>query len=333
MNTDILKNLAVEIPESKAENFLKIIIKGNKLKKDLQIFKENGFVYVPITDSIKEITYSQSIRDFREKKTNTIYQILRDFLNNEANKIGWQRIGNAVIFGSFFPQITDVSNRLVESNLASQVYLNTGTVSGSSRKPQHVLISGTASETTYKENGVEFVINPSKIMMSKGNIVERGNRLFKNVKTERILDMFSGIGYFSLPMSKNASVRRIDCIDINRDALHYLKKAANLNKVQDKIFCFEMDCRNYVCNNKYDLIIMGNFKSKCYLNAALGHARNGTMITLHHLEMSQNTINSPMEIMKSGRRLGYTLSLIDSHKVKSYSPHVWHLSSTFVVNY
>ena len=51
---------------------------------------------------------------------------------------------------------------------------------------------------------------------------------------ETIIDMFTGVGPFSIAIAHNKKVE-IYAIDINPDAIHYLGKNIILNKIQGKI--------------------------------------------------------------------------------------------------
>jgi len=72
-------------------------------------------------------------------------------------------------------------------------------------------------------------------MFSKGNLTER-KRLVDQVKEgETIVDMFSGIGYFSLGLAKFSKAKKIYAIELNPESYHYLWENIKLNKVEDKI--------------------------------------------------------------------------------------------------
>lgn len=89
--------------------------------------------------------------------------------------------------------------------------------------------------TIHKESGCLFKVDLSKAYFSPRLAYER-MRVAKLVKCsgrrEIIVNMFSGVGCFSLIIAKKADVRKIYSIDINPDAIEYLEENIKLNKVE-----------------------------------------------------------------------------------------------------
>ena len=83
-----------------------------------------------------------------------------------------------------------------------------GNITGKKREPEIEIIAGSQTETIHKENGCKFKLDVAKVMWSKGNVNER-LRIAKLIKdNERVLDMFAGIGYFTIPAAVHAPSRR-----------------------------------------------------------------------------------------------------------------------------
>ena len=96
-------------------------------------------------------------------------------------------------------------------------------VSGELRQPRIKKLAGNGTETIHKEHGILYKLDVSKIMFSKGNLSERKRLTGKISKDEIIIDMFSGIGYFSLGIAKNTEAKKIYAIEKNPIAFKYLK--------------------------------------------------------------------------------------------------------------
>jgi tRNA wybutosine-synthesizing protein 2 len=76
-----------------------------------------------------------------------------------------------------------------------------GPVTGVERRPSVRLIWGEGTETVHREHGVEYAFDTARQMFSKGNVHER-LRMGRTVRDgETVVDMFAGIGYFTLPMA------------------------------------------------------------------------------------------------------------------------------------
>lgn len=323
----------MQVDNSDADGFIKKAIKEGKLVRGLRIVQKDGKVFIPVTERVEFRGAVPCFTNFQSRYKSSISRVISENIHSGEEKPKWQRIGEAIIFSRNYGGLETIARNLVESGMVKQVYVNQGKIDGKIRKPTLLLVAGEAGDTIYRENGVIFLTNPANLMMSKGNIVERGLPSMGDFCPERVLDMFSGIGYFSLPLARLNSVKVVQCLDINGEALDYLSKSARINGFQEKIRCKNLDCRLFKSKEKFDLVIMGNFKSKDYLSSALGHVSENGRIILHHLELSENRYESIMQIMKTGRMLGFNLIPMDSHVVKSYSPHVWHMSSLFRVTW
>jgi len=73
-------------------------------------------------------------------------------------------------------------------------------IEGQFRQPKRELLLGIETETIHMEHGCFFKQDVTKVMYSKGNLEER-KRMSWLGKREVVVDMFAGIGIFSVPMA------------------------------------------------------------------------------------------------------------------------------------
>ncbi|MGP6294457.1 methyltransferase domain-containing protein [Caldiplasma sukawensis] len=255
-----------------------------------------------------------------------LVSFLKSTLNEKDYKKGWHKIGDAIIFPENFKNSLEIGDNIVKTGLAGQVYVKLEKIEGRERKPSLLLIGGNPHITYYKENGIYYAINPTKVMISKGNINERAYPTKKLEKITSILDLFSGIGYFTFPLLKKFSDAKATCVDINAEALKFLKLGAEKNGFAKRVSIKCQDARKYKGPDIYDLILMGNFKSMNYLHSAIKNSREGTMINLHVLSDTGGIQGLTDQIFLRFREMGALIDIMDFHKVKSYSPHMWHYS-------
>lgn len=145
------------------------------------------------------------------------------------------------------------------------------------------------SEVAPVENGVVFKHDFTKIIFSKGNVHERA-LLPKKVKDgEIILDMFAGIGYFSLMIAKLSKPKHIYACEINPVSYNYLIQNIELNEVGDLVTAYNGDCAEIVPRLKEDRgleadrIIMGVFPApKEYIPVALQVINQQKGTTIHY---------------------------------------------------
>jgi tRNA wybutosine-synthesizing protein 2 len=189
------------------------------------------------------------------------------------------------------------------------------------RKPKIEIIAGcNSTQTLHKEHKCQFLIDVSEVMWSQGNKQER-MRLTKLAKSkEVIVDMFAGIGYFSIFLAKYSKPKKIYAIDINPKSTELLRKNIWLNNVENKIEVLEGDCRKFskILENTADRIIMGFlFETEKFLPYALKIAKKNCVIHLHRTAKMS-------EIKEIKEKLSKKAKILRITRIKSYAPKVYH---------
>lgn len=197
------------------------------------------------------------------------------------------------------------------------------------RKPNIEAIAGKKSFLSiHKENGCLFEIDVSKSMFSKGNKEEK-MRLAKSVaQNETIVDMFAGIGYWTIPMAKLSKAKNIFAIDINPEAVKFLERNAFLNNMSEKIEILNGNCADFagLLENTADRIIMGYlFETEKFLPAALKMAKNSCIIHFHRNVEMEKIEQLKKRISETAEKSGCEIQVISVRKVKSYAPKIWHV--------
>jgi len=195
-----------------------------------------------------------------------------------------------------------------------------GDVKGELRRPKVNKILGKGTETVHKEHGIKYKLDAAKIMFSKGNVSERKRLVSEVEKNETIIDMFAGIGYFSLGLSKQA--KKIYAIEKNKKAFHYLKENILLNKIKN-IEPIHGDCRKIKIKEKADRVIMGYFPgTERFLNSALRLVKKGGIIHFHNTYATHELWLKPEADLKKHVK---DFEIIEKRIVKSAGPHIQHV--------
>ena len=193
------------------------------------------------------------------------------------------------------------------------------------------ILYGNETETIHKENGCLFKLDLSKVMWSKGNNNER-LRIAKLVEdNEVVLDMFAGIGYFSIPIGVHSNAKRIYSIEINPNSYFYLCENIKLNKL-DNITPILGDCMVQAPKYKADRIVMGYVKTTHhYLNVAINSLNEGGILHYHETVPEKLMNTRPLEriISQAGNR---EVELLKLNKIKKYAPGVEHVVLDVKVN-
>ena len=199
-------------------------------------------------------------------------------------------------------------------------------IKGRKREPSVEIIAGSKkTETIHKEHGCSFALDVSKIMWSKGNKGEKLRLLKLATPREVVLDMFAGIGYFSIPLAKHKKAE-VHAIDINPTALKFLKRNIFLNGIADRVKIYKGDSKEIVAklNVAPDRILMGYFPAYDFFESALKISKKGTVIHFHD-KATENDVPERLDKLKEiAAKNGKFLDVLDIQQVKSYAPHVWH---------
>ena len=107
-----------------------------------------------------------------------------------------------------------------------------------SRVASHTLPApGDASSPTlvdeHVEGGIRYRFDARQCMFASGNGTERMHARQVDASGETVVDMFAGLGYFTLPFAKSA--QRVIAIEKNSNAFRWLCENLTLNGVVDRV--------------------------------------------------------------------------------------------------
>ncbi len=344
-------------------NFIKNIIKnGEFINLKFKILHENEYILFPITnnqviiDKIttligKKINFKLISREGvynEDYKFRTLQEALEGKIPDKYLTLiprSYDIIGHIAIieFDKFF-HIDDkginnykqkIANAIliVNKNIKT-VYEKKSQIKGKYRLRELALLYGEdKSETIHKENGCAFKLDVKNTYFSPRLVFERRRIASSKIKeNELIIDLFAGVGTFSIQIARNVSLK-IYAFDINPIAYEYLKDNIEINKLKGEIFPNNIDVKQIldptnrlgklICH-KANRIIMNLPESSikfidvaCYLMKDFGGI-------LHFYQFSEkpNPIEKTLKNLKAElTRLNWEIeSIINSKIVKHYSP-------------
>ncbi len=101
-----------------------------------------------------------------------------------------------------------------------------------------VIIGDNNLETLYKEYGLRFYLDPSKVFFSPRLKFER-QRIANSTKNgEIVLNLFAGVGPFSIAIAKKNPLSLIYSIEVNPFAYRYLIKNIQVNKCNNNVIAY-----------------------------------------------------------------------------------------------
>ena len=221
----------------------------------------------------------------------------------------------------------------VNKNVIS-VFEKKSEIKGSYRLRDLLYLSGeNNTETLHKENNCVFHLDLKTTFFSPRLVYER-RRIAKSdiKKNEIIVDMFAGVGPFSIQIAKLNHVE-IHAFDLNPAAYGFLKKNLSLNKFKGMIFPYNMNIKDLInpsnevgkkLSNNVDRIIMNLPENSIdFTNIACFLMRkSGGVLHFYNISEKPDPVDKTVIILKEklGKLNWAITKIIDSKIVKSYSP-------------
>lgn len=253
-----------------------------------------------------------------------------ELLDKLPNK--WEKVGNVVTIKlpvelkKYVSQIGEKYSKVLD---CKTVLNDIGGISGTYREPNVEIVYGTKeTETIHKENGIRYKLDPQKIMFSSGNMDERIRMATISNENETIVDLFSGIGYFTLPIAVYSKPKKIFACEINPIAYEYLCENITLNDVTTIVEPILGDNRKKSPKNVADRVIIGYFeKTHQFLPVAINCLKNSEGI-IHYHEVCPDELIPGRPLKNVRERVGELnrgVELLNYKHVKSYAPGVSHI--------
>lgn len=258
----------------------------------------------------------------------------------EQLPLRWERIGDMIVLPatSFKDPMWDsigkelwpiVAKSLGTGRLARQNRIaQTGT-----RDSRLEILVGDDGWVDHRENGILYSFDTTKCMFSWGNLSEKLRMARLECKDQVIVDLFAGIGYFSLPFLLRANAKMVYACEWNPHAIEALHHNLHANSVADRCVVLEGDNRITAPKGVADRVCLGLLpSSECSWVTAIEALRDeGGILHIHgnvkDTEKSlwtNHVVHSISDIAESQGRC-WEVSVDHVEKVKWYAPHIRHL--------
>jgi tRNA (guanine37-N1)-methyltransferase len=140
------------------------------------------------------------------------------------------------------------------------VWRQSSSVSGDFRlRSLEFLLGEKTTETRYKEHGCVYKIDLRKAYFSPRLSYER-MRIAELIQPgEVVLNMFAGVGCYSISVAKHSEPLKVYSVDVNPSAVQYLHENIRLNRVADVVIPIQGDAKKVTeqeLQNAADRVLM-----------------------------------------------------------------------------
>ncbi|XP_035525635.1 tRNA wybutosine-synthesizing protein 2 homolog [Morone saxatilis] len=390
----------LRVPQCHAQQFRKCLQSKGSLDLSLCLLKDSDeTVLLPISpsclwqldlqslrsmvssDCACEIVWSQSpLRSKKERgrtSGNELEKILQELL--EAHGTRWteelrgdlprsfQRHGDLVLLGDncfSLPLWKKMDLQLwstVAKGLGAKRLAKMSRISRDGfRSPVVTMLLGEHSWVKHVDNRIMYEFDVTKSMFSAGNITEKLRVAGFDCRGETVVDLYAGIGYFTLPYLVHAGASHVHACEWNPDAVEALQKNLVANGVSDRCTVHQGDNRQLQLCGIADRVNLGLIPSSedgWPVACRLLKRTTGGILHIHQNVTSplpntaavraiddatqrvsgktagrevwrawaDDTANHITSLLKDVTGAPWTTNIQHTEHVKSYAPHVHHI--------
>ncbi|WP_266079054.1 class I SAM-dependent methyltransferase [Haladaptatus caseinilyticus] len=244
----------------------------------------------------------------------------------QAAPKSWAVIGSVVLVQfDDCPRQNEVGDALLSLHGEADTVLAREGISGEHREPEMTVVAGSGdTETIHTEHGTKYALDLREVMFAPGNQRERARMGTVVESDERVLDMFAGIGYFTLPMARAGA--QVTAVERNPTSFQFLLENAVLNGVTDRIDAYRADCREIEIDEPAERVVMGYYEAHEYLDGALAALEPGGIVHMHETTPENRLWERPVSrLRKAAESHGREVDVLETRRVKSHSEGVWHV--------
>jgi tRNA (guanine37-N1)-methyltransferase len=211
------------------------------------------------------------------------------------------------------------------------VLTKAGAVSGTYRLRGFEVIAGeNKTATVHKEYGCKYHVDIAKAYFSP-RLSQEHNRVASLVKkSETVVDLFAGVGPFSVLIAKNNAEAKVHAVDINPEAIELLERNIRLNRVENRVIPIEGDARRTVEERLMgiaDRVIM-NLPEKAfefvYTACKAIKPAGGTVHYYAFIRLPDSLENAQLRFSKAVEKAGRKMDAFLSAKIiRETAPYEW----------
>lgn len=312
-------NACVRVERSAGEATRQRLAQADLLDHDYEIVHDGGVLYIPVTEP-------EAVPDDLEVVERDVPP--REAQEMPADILGWdpsyERLGDIVIVDEEDPdRAAEIADALMASDIPVKTVVNRASkIKGTERVRDWTVLVGEETETVHREYGHEYRLDISKVYFSPRLATERHRVAQQVVEGETAFDMFAGVGPFAIRFA----ARGAECVavDVNPDAIDYLRENAARNGVSERITAIHGDVREVATQwqDWAERIVMNlPHRADEFLDTAVTLAEEECVIHYYDIQSEDDPFEPGETAIRSAAEPAYDVTVETRREVRSYSPH------------
>ncbi|MDW7726219.1 MAG: class I SAM-dependent methyltransferase family protein [Candidatus Methanoperedens sp.] len=322
-----MESQCVRVNKKDGERTRLELITHGVLNKDLKIKPDGDHILIPVKE-VPEGYGNIGYDDFEEViKEKTPSELL-------GTSPAFELVGDIAIIDRYESDLLRIADALVKQKKVRTVLYADTPVSGEYRTRTLSYLAGdNKTETVYRENRCRYLLDVSKVYFTPRLATER-LRIAGQVKDGgTVVDMFAGIGPFSILIAKRGPNSHVIAIDKNSEAVRYLRENVKLNKLEN-VEVREGDVREASKGvQDADHVIMNLPHSGFeFLDIAFGMVKKGGLVHFYAISHENDLFGGIIERIKDAAiRCGSGIIPIGKRIVRPYAPYQYNICIDFRV--
>ena len=295
------------------------LAEANLIADEYEIAVEGETLYIPITDpGAVPDRFEVVSHAVPERETQTMPAELLGF------DPSYERLGDVVLLDEDRTErALEVAQAIVDSDLPAETVVNKQSkVKGETRIRDWEVLAGDGTETVHREYGCAFALDLASVYFSPRLATERHRVAQQVEETDRAVDMFAGVGPFVVPFAKRGA--EVVGVDINGDAIAYLRENARRNGVADRVTAIHGDVREVA--SEYEdwatrLVMNLPHSADAFLDTAVRLAGDDCVVHYYDIQHEDAPFEPGETAIRAAAGSTYDVTVESRRVVRSYAPH------------
>ncbi len=304
------------------------------LLRDYRIIRDGEYLIFPVSGPVEGFELVETEFEKTGKRPHSYREVVK--VPDERRPLlpsSFDIIGDIVIIElpeELMPYGKAIGNAILRVHRhIKAVFAKGSKVSGEYRVRELIHLAGEKrTETLHRENGIRLRLDVARVYYTPRLATERMRVFEKTQPGEVVLDMFAGVGPYSILLAKKAEL--VFACDINPWAIKYLEENRRLNKAFNVVPILG-DVRKVAGRVKADRVVMNLPKfADRFLREAMMSVKPGGVVHYYGFGPEETLFSEHEAKIKAiAREMGFKVEFLDERKVRPYAPRQFNIAIDF----